>query len=46
MRDYLKEHKDTANEIETKIRQALGVGGKPKEAVKVADEADAEDADT
>lgn len=45
VRDYLKEHKDTANEIETKIRQALGVGGKPSEAVKIADGADAEDAD-
>lgn len=26
VRDYLKEHKDTANEIEVKIRAALGVG--------------------
>ena len=45
VRDYLKEHTDTANEIEAKIRQALGVGGKPKEPVKIADEVDVEDTD-
>ncbi|GHA09432.1 hypothetical protein GCM10008090_19300 [Arenicella chitinivorans] len=45
VRDYLKEHKDTANEIEGKIRLALGVGGKPNEPVKIADETESEDAD-
>lgn len=30
VRDYLKEHKDTADEIEVKIRAALGVGDEPE----------------
>ena len=45
VRDYLKEHIDTANEIEAKIRQALGVGGKPNEPVKIVDEVEVEDTD-
>jgi len=40
VRDYLKEHKDTANEIETKIRAALGVGESDTE-----DQADKESGD-
>ncbi|NND82432.1 MAG: recombinase RecA [Gammaproteobacteria bacterium] len=52
VREYLKEHKDTADEIEAKIRAALGVGEdsdagtKTKASGKDADAADKADAKT
>jgi len=41
VREYLKEHKETANEIERKIRAALGVG----EQLEVNEEASGEGAE-
>ena len=36
-RDYLREHPETAQEIETRIRAAIGVGGGAKPALVVAE---------
>lgn len=41
VREYLKEHQDMANEIEVKIRAALGIGDEVKTKSKAKDVADA-----
>ena len=40
VRDYLKEHKETANEIELKIRAALGVGEDVQDEKVVSEDSD------
>lgn len=40
VRDYLKEHKETANEIEVKIRAALGVGEDAQDDKAVSEDSD------
>lgn len=46
VREYLKEHKEMAQEIEAKIRAALGIGADGKEIVKAEDEVPSIEADS